>query len=198
MGAGVGDRVAIVTCLNDDDSVFRVTGCAAFGAHENSYRLCGDQGQVENICGTDNILLRFNEWNIPEGGVRHTVYSPEWNDKDSKLIDTAGHGGGDFLVIREFFRCINENERPVFDEYFATTMASVGILGHKSAIEKGVPYDIPDLHLEENRLKYENDTLSPFYGTDGSDPTIAACSHPEYKPSPEDIDRYDQMLNATE
>lgn len=198
MGVSVGDRAAIVTCLNDDDSVFRVTGCSAFGARENSYRLCGDRGQVENIRGTDKILLRFNNWDIPEGGVQHAVYNPEWNDKDSKLIDTAGHGGGDFLVIREFFRCINENERPVFDEYFATTMASVGILGHRSVIERGVPYDIPDFHLEENRVKYENDWLSPFYGSDGSEPTIPACSHTEYKPSPEEIEYYDQLIQSLE
>jgi predicted dehydrogenase len=34
----VGDKAAIITCLNDDHSVYRVTGCAAFGNEENSYR----------------------------------------------------------------------------------------------------------------------------------------------------------------
>jgi len=58
-GAFVGDRAAIITCLNDDDSVFRVTGCAAFGAHGNSYRICAENGQVENVRGTDGkIMLR--------------------------------------------------------------------------------------------------------------------------------------------
>ena len=31
VGSFVGDRATIITCLNDDNSVFRVTGCAAFG-----------------------------------------------------------------------------------------------------------------------------------------------------------------------
>ena len=47
----VGDRAAIITTLNNDDSVFRFTGCAGFGFHESSYRVCGIKGPVENIRG---------------------------------------------------------------------------------------------------------------------------------------------------
>ena len=197
-GTSVGDRAAIITCLNDDDSVFRVTGCAGFGAHENSYRICGENGQIENIRGDKRVLLRYNSWQIPEGGVATSEYIPEWNDKDAKLIEKSGHGGGDFLVIREFFDCIRENKRPVFDEYFATTMASVAILGHRSLLECGVPYDIPDLHKEEERVKYENDILTPFWGADGSEPTIPACSHVDYKPTPEEMEAYDKMIAELE
>ena len=63
------------------------------------------------------------------------------------------------------------------DEYFSTTMASVAMLSHRSMLEGGVPYDIPDFHKEEDRVKYENDRLSPFFGGDGSEPTIACESH---------------------
>ena len=194
----VGDRAAIVTCLNDDDSVFRVTGCAAFGAHENSYRICGEKGQIENIRGEKKVLLRYNKWNIPEGGVASSTYMPEWNDKDSKLIEKAGHGGGDFFVIREFLDCIRENRKPLFDEHFATTMASVGILAHRSALERGVPYDIPDFHKEEDRVKYENDTISPFWGPDGSEPSIWPCSHSEFRPTQEEMDEYERKLAQLE
>jgi predicted dehydrogenase len=198
MGLGVGDRAAIITCLNDDDSVFRVTGCAAFGAHENSYRICGEKGQIENVRGEKKILLRYDKWNIPEGGVASSTYMPEWNDKDSKLIEKAGHGGGDFFVIREFLNCIREGKQPLFDVHFATTMASVGILGHRSMLEKGVPYDIPDFHKEEDRVKYENDTMSPFWGKDGSEPTIRATSHPEFQINQEEMDAYDRKMAEIE
>ena len=195
---GVQDRAAIITCLNNDDSVFRVTGCAAFGAHENSYRICGINGQIENVRGGDGkVMLRYNKWSIPEGAERNNYYEPEWNDPDADLIDTAGHGGGDFLVIREFFNCIREGKRPEFDVYFATTMASVGILAHRSLLERGVPYDIPDFKKEEDRKKYENDTLTPFYGTDGSMPTIVPDSHWS-EPSAEEIERFDAVLNSIE
>ncbi|MBE6597195.1 MAG: Gfo/Idh/MocA family oxidoreductase [Ruminococcaceae bacterium] len=190
----VGDRAAIITCLNDDDSVFRVTGCAAFGAHENSYRLCGDKGQIENIRGEKKVLLRYNSWNIPEGGSSSSIYQPSWNDKDAKLIEKSGHGGGDFLVIREFFNCIRENKQPTFDVYFATTMASVAILSHRSLLERGVPYDIPDFRKEEDKQKYENDRLTPFWSPDGSAPTIADSSHPDKAPTEEDMAEYDRKV----
>ena len=175
----VQDRAAIITTLNDDDSVFRVTGCAAFGYEENSYRICGERGQIQNVRGEkEKVSLIFNEWDVPENREIVNTYTPSWKDRDEKIIERGGHGGGDFLVIREFFDCIRENRKPDFDEYFATTMASVGILAHRSLLERGVPYDIPDFHKEEDRKKYENDFISPFFGTNGGEPTIACCSHP--------------------
>ena len=62
-------------------------------------------------------------------------------------------------------------------------MSAVGILAHRSLLERGVPYDVPDFRKEEDRIKWENDTLYPFYGMDGSEPTLPCSSHPEFKPS---------------
>ena len=199
LGTGVQDRAAIITCLNNDDSVFRITGCAAFGAHENSYRICGVNGQIENIRGEhDKVLLRYNKWDTPEGKEDNSTYTPAWNDPDEQLIKTAGHGGGDFLVIREFFDCIREGKRPEFDVYFATTMASVGILAHRSLLERGTPYDIPDFRREEDRKKYENDHLSPFFGPNGELPTIQACSHGSSVKSDEEIAAHEAFLASIE
>ncbi len=174
---GANDRAAIITCLNDDGSVYRVTGCAAFGAHENSYRVCGVNGQIENVRGGDEkVMLRYNSWDVPEGEEEEQYYLPDWG-VDGDLAEKAGHGGGDFFVIREFFNAIRENKQPLFDVYCATKMASVAILSHRSLLERGVPYDLPDFRLEEDRVKYENDCITPFYGTDGSEPTVRKCSH---------------------
>ena len=127
----VNDRSAIITCLNDDDSVFRVTGASGFGAHNNAYRICCVNGQAENRRGdNDRVTVRYDEWATPEGQSSYQNYAPSWNDPDEELIKKATHGGGDFLVIREFFDAIRENRQPIFDVYFATTMASVGILAH--------------------------------------------------------------------
>ena len=195
MGLDVGDRAAIITTLNDDDSVFRVTGCAAFGAHGNSYRICGIKGQIENLRdGTNRISLRYNPWEKPEGVEDISCYEADWNDPDVALIEASGHGGGDFFVIREFFRCIRENVQPFFDVHCATTMSSVAILAHRSLLERGVPYDIPDFHSEEARKKYENDTLTPFYGADGSAPSLPCCSHTEHEPSERELAEYRALL----
>lgn len=191
----VADRSAIVTCLNDDDSVFKITGCAGYGAHSNSYRVCGIKGQIENIRGTDGkIMLRYNEWDIPEGLEEINYYQPEIEDKDIEFIKKAGHGGGDFYVIRTFFECLRNNERPEMDEYFATRMASVAILSHRSVLEGGVPYDIPDFRNEEDRKKYENDTESPFWYSDGKAPTVRCSFKEGYKPTEKQIENFKKRL----
>ena len=74
-------------------------------------------------------------------------------------------------------------------------MASVAILGHRSLLERGVPYDVPDFRKEEDRVLYENDHVSPFYGQDGSEPTVQCCSHPEYRPSDVQLEKYRKIIN---
>jgi predicted dehydrogenase len=149
MGLGVGDRAAIITCLNDDDSVFRVTGCASFGGgHHNFTRICGTNGQVENFRGSlgAKLLLRYDPHTKPAGRTCETIYEPEWGDQDEALIVQSGHGGGDFITARMFVECIKEGKQPEhpFDIYSAVTMSSVAILGHRSVLAGGKTFDIPD------------------------------------------------------
>lgn len=182
----VGDQAAIITTLNDDNSVFNVTGCAAFGAHGNSYRLCCEKGQIENIRGMGNrVMLRYNPWQVPEGEKENNCYVPVLNDPDADWIYKAGHGGGDFFIIRKFIECVRNGETPDMDVYFGTRMSSVAILAHRSLLEGGVPYDIPDFSKEEDCVKWENDDLTPFYHSDGREPTIPCCSKPDYLPTEE-------------
>jgi hypothetical protein len=148
--------------------------------------------------GSHKVAVHYNEWDKPEGLESNEIsYVPEWPEKDRDLIIAAGHGGGDFIVIRELFGAIRENRKPEFDEYFATTMASVAILGHRSLLENGAAYDIPDFHKEEDRVKYENDTLSPFYHSDGRAPSIRPSNH-TVNFTPEDMARYDAAVAAIE
>lgn len=195
-GTRVGDRAAVITCLNDDDSVFRVTGCAAWGAHGNSYRVCCTKGQIENVRGGGGkIMLRYNDWDVPEGMEKVNYYMPEWNDPDADKIDQAGHGGGDYLVIRNFFNCIRTGEKTDFDVYFATTTASVAILAHRSVMSGGMPMDIPDFRLEEDRIKFENDYDTPFPDLEGNGATLPCCSRPDYLPSESQLERYRKVIN---
>jgi len=195
----VGDRAAIVTMQNDDGSVFRVTGCAAFGGHHNAYRVCGTEGSVENLRdGSDRVLLHYNDWSKPEGAEEVSIYAPEWNDKDEALIKTSGHGGGDFLASRMFVECLRENKQPEhpFDIYSSVTMSSVAILSHRSMLEGGVPYDIPDFKLEEVRKQYENDRISPFYTDDGGTPDIPCCSHVNHAPTEKQTEVYNKLVES--
>jgi len=193
----VGEKAAIITTLNDDESVFKFTGCATFGATDNSYRLCCEKGQIENVRGSGGkVMLRYNEWQKPENKECENYYQPELDDKDAELIKKAGHGGGDFCVVRKFFDCIRDNVKPDFDVYFSTRMSSVAILGHRSLMEYGVPYDIPDFKIKEDRDAWRNDTLSPFWYSDGRAPTMPCCSKPDYKPSEQQIKNFNKILES--
>ena len=190
-GAHVGDRLSMITCQNTDGSVFRMCGWGQFGAHGNAYRVCGTKGQVENMRSMPHrILLRYNDWEVPEGRDVYTSYDPEWFDLDADNLPKAGHGICDYLVIKEFFDCIREGKTPTFDVYASTTMSSVAILAHRSALEGGKPYTLPDFRREADRVAYENDDLTPFWGSDGTPPNFPSCSRPDYKPSPEEIETY--------
>ncbi len=190
-GTRCGDRATIITTLNDNDSVFKFTANAGFGAHGNNYRVCGENGQIENLRGMkDQMMLQYNKWSTPEGMEQKNQYEAKWNHKDEALIEKEGHGGGDFLVIQEFLNCVRNDTEPPFDVYFATRMAAVGILAHRSQLERGVPYDVPDFRKEEDRVKWENDTLTPFFGPNGEEPTLPCSSHPDYAPSKESVQAY--------
>ena len=192
-----GDAAAIIMTQNDDGSVFRVTGCARFGGHHNAYRVCGTEGQIENLRGMgDQVMLRYNAWSKPENMEEVNLYTPKWNDKDEEIIKRSGHGGGDYLTARNFVECIKAKKQPEhpFDIYSAVKMSSVAILAHRSMLEGGKTYDIPDFTREEDCAKYENDRLSPFYGVDGSEPTLPCCSHTDYKPTEAQIENFKKSL----
>lgn len=191
------DRAAIITTQNDDGSVFRVTACSTFGGHHNAYRICGTNGQIENLRGMDsNIMLRYNSWQIPKGAKEVNYYEPKWNDKDEELIIRSGHGGGDYLTVRMFVECAVKRiqpERP-YDVYSAVTMSSVAILAHRSVLNNGQPYDIPDFTSEEYRMQYENDFDTPFY-SNGKAPTLWQCSHTDYAPTEKQLQANDELCN---
>jgi hypothetical protein len=190
-----GDIASIITTQNDDESVFRVVGNGGFGAHHNAYRLCGTNGQIENVRGMDNkIMLRYNSWQIPEGFEENNLYDAKWNDPDEALIQKAGHGGSDFVTARMFLECIKEGRQPAFPFNLeaAVTMSSVAILAHRSAMNGGKTYDIPDFNDEECCKMYENDRLSPF----ATEPELRlpVCSHSDYAPTKERLELYHELI----
>ncbi|MBQ0101634.1 MAG: Gfo/Idh/MocA family oxidoreductase [Firmicutes bacterium] len=190
----VGDNSAIITCLNDDNSVFRVTGCAHFGGHENSYRLACENGQIENVRGDDKVMLRYDPWTTPIGEEQRQFYHPAEDVDDAVRAKKTGHAGGDYYMFKDFFQSIREGTQPCLDAYVATRMSAVAILAHRSLMQYGVPYDVPDFRKEEDRVKYENDRETPFWGNDGSAPTIPCCSHPEFRPSEENLRKYREVF----
>ena len=193
-----GDKAAIITTQNDDGSIFRVVGCAAFGAHHNAYRICGTEGQIENLRGMNGkVMLRYNSWSKPADKEEVNLYEPEWNDKDEELIKSSGHGGGDYITARLFLEAIEEKKMPEipYDIYSAVAMSSVAILAHRSVLEGGKPFDIPDFRNEDDCKLYENDRLTPFYTTEGGTPTLPVCSETDFRPTEKQLELYNEMVS---
>ncbi len=191
------DRAAVIMTQNDDGSIFKFTGCAAFGAHSNSYRVCGTKGQIENLRGMGGkVMLRYNNWEKPDDMEEVNLYEPKWNDKDEEMIEKSGHGGGDYLTARMFVESVKQGVQPEhpFDIYSAIAMSSVAILGHRSVLDGGKPYDIPDFRKEEDRVKYENDRITPFVDKDGRGASVQCCTEGDYNPTEEQIQNYLETL----
>ena len=194
----IGDIGAAMLITNDDNSVFRVFGHASFGFREDSYRIVGTKGQIENIRGGGSkVALNFNAWDVPEGKQENNIYLPEWGseweDVDIDTLKKYGHGGSDYFTIHEFFKCIKENRQPEMDVYFATSMAVAGILAFRSILENK-PFDIPNMKDESERSKFENDRETPFYSSDGGKPTIRCSSDPNFVQKKEIMDNYLEMM----
>lgn len=166
-----GDIVGVILCEMDNGSLFRVTGNGGFGPHGNWYRLGCINGGIEATRDNPvNVRLEYNSWSKPEG-VKTGVYTPVWGEH-GELAEKTGHGGGDFWVVYNFIKYMNEDIKPFFDVYRSVAMAAVGILGWKSVLEDGATQIIPDFKNEEERKKVENDDLTPFYDSIGNPPTL--------------------------
>ena len=104
----------------DDGCILRVTGCGGYGGHHNAYRICGTDGQIENLRGMyPKMMLRYDSWNIPAGMQEVNCYDPKWNDPDEELIETSGHGGGDYVstltaVIASSLTCSLNTEQTLY------------------------------------------------------------------------------------
>ena len=83
------------------------------------------------------------------------------------------------------------------EEFMNHPMDAV-FLAHRSLLEEGVPYDIPDFRKEEDRVKWEKDTLNPCYGPNGEEPTLPCCSHPDYKPMESQLNNYLEAIKTRE
>ena len=182
-----GDAAVIVMCQTDNDAVLRVTGWANYAPHGNEYRLYCTKGGAEINRYNGNIHITYNSYSRPEGEERCDIeYEPEWELKElGDVADKEGHGGGDFWVIYYFVKALENGEQPYWDVYRSTRAASVALLAWRSVLNGGQPYDIPDFRLESDRLKYENDNISPYPDKDYN--VNIPCSSRPYAPTEEDF-----------
>jgi predicted dehydrogenase len=68
---------------------------------------------------------------------------PLWR-KSREQAATAGHGGSDYFVLREFCAAIVEDRPPLIDVYDAVTWSSITPLSAISLANNNAPVDVPD------------------------------------------------------
>ena len=73
-------------------------------------------------------------------------------------------------------------------------MSSVAILAHRSMLEGGTTYDIPDFRNPEDCEKYKDDRLTPYILSDGTAPSLPCCSNPDYRASETQLALFDKHI----
>ena len=116
------------------------------------------------------------------------------------LISTNGDGLPTDINYLPAYVLSVSNDKMSGTKSMSIAAKDAGIKGYVTAesekitVEGGKTYEIPDFHREECRVQYENDRLTPFYGSDGSEPNIPCCSVPDYRPSEKQMALYREML----
>lgn len=183
-----GDAAAVILCQTNTHAIFRVIGWGEYAPHGNYYRLCCLKGGMETNHSNGQMRLCYNQFSRPDG-IEDCIkeYPIEWQNQSlGEIAQNAGHGGGDFMSVYEFVKCLENGTEPYFNVYRSTTLASVAILAWRSILNSNTAYDVPDFRNEEDRRRYEFDTISPY--PDEKFQVDIPCSSLPYHPTEADLE----------
>ncbi len=160
-GVSRRDKASVILCRMENGAVFRLIQ-GGLSEHSLAFRFHGTQGMMETPRALPGKVRIVHEaWNRPGNEPLEKLYQAEFREHQD-LARNVGHSGADFWTNLYFAQAIREGKQPYLDVYRGVAMAAIGILGWRSALEDGTPYEIPDLRSEEARKAYENDDWSPF------------------------------------
>ena len=66
-----------------------------------------------------------------------------WRNPSEEALK-AGHGGGDYFIVREFVEAIRQDKAPPIDVYRALDYTVPGLVSEQSILQGGVPLPVPD------------------------------------------------------
>jgi predicted dehydrogenase len=158
----VGDPAAVIVCRMDNGAVFQLVNGNMAGQRVY-FKLHGFKGMMETTGAIANSGIRIvrNEWELGPDEYEETAYQTKFPSHASSA-KRAGHGGGDFWTRYHFAEAVRSNKQPYLDVYKGVAMAAVAILAWKSALQDGVPLEVPDFSKEEVRKLHEHDDWSPW------------------------------------
>ena len=101
----------------------------------------------------------FGDKLVLGGAGRYNVeldLEPKWEMLE-KEAEAAGHDGGDFWILYYFARQILTGEKAPWDIYAASDVTLAGIQAIRSAVNEGMPMEVPDFRKPEVRERYRHD-----------------------------------------
>ena len=132
------------------------------GAYNNSvwYSINGSKGCMETAreCaengGFNRIYVNADEYSGAYTS-KPITYEPELKTDGA---ETFGHGGSDYWSMYNFIEKIKGNPAAdIIDVYEALDMSLMGIFAYRSILAGGLPMEIPNFRIKEEREKWRND-----------------------------------------
>ena len=155
--------------LENDGIVRSIHG----GLYKDSlfYALYGSKGKME--CAredampenTSTIYVNCDNYSGEYGEKKIETYKPAL--KLENKTNGFGHNGSDFYSMYHFIEKIKGNDAAdIIDVFEAMDMALPGMFAYRSILDGGIPKDIPNLRVKEERDVWRNDTAC-------TDPNVA-------------------------
>lgn len=154
------DIASVLMCTMDNAALAKVMPCASLRDHGYRIRFCCNRGTMEYNQGQPQLRVHHEPFDFNPPKPANTFYMPEFPE-EFKVAAATGHGGADYFCSYYFAKAIREGSAPLIDIYKAIDMTSVGILGYRSALQGGIPLDVPDFRDKAVREKYRHDDWNP-------------------------------------
>ncbi|MBR3781330.1 MAG: GNAT family N-acetyltransferase [Clostridia bacterium] len=133
-------------------------GCAG---HSIWYSVNGSKGRMETAredAENEDVQTLYVNCDENEGDNNSKPrIVPTW-DHLSDFAEKTGHGGADYYFMHNVIEALRGNEADTIDVYEGLDMFLPGMFAYFSALEGGIPMDIPNLRNPEERDKWRNDT----------------------------------------
>ncbi len=134
-------------------------GCAG---HSIWFSINGSKGRMESSREDEengDVQTLFVNCDENEGDNNSKPVNTSTRDALSRLAESSGHGGADYYLMHHVIEALRGRENAdVIDVYEAMDMFLPGMFAYFSALEGGIPVEIPNMRNPEEREKWRNDT----------------------------------------
>lgn len=161
-------RACVLTEMSNG-AVFHTTGHVGVGTKSKWYRLACTGGTMETkrYDEPEEYLLEAGPEDPQPTETLQSwsscgVLTQEEEQKFADVIEQAGHGGIDLVMMIHFVKFVRGEEEAFFDVYRSVALSAAGILAWYSVLEGSREMTIPDFSKKEERDRVRGDYRSPF------------------------------------